>query len=113
MARPRATLGGNVHSEVRKYGPFDKKTRKEKAVEIEGEVRPALDESAGVHAFGVVDADDVLTAVTIYESRDAAEASAKRPPRGAGSEAEIVATEISVKKVARAAPAKRARSRRR
>jgi hypothetical protein len=103
--RSDATLPG-VHSEVRKYGPFDKQTRKDKAAEIEQEVRPVLDDSAGLHAFGVADANDVLTAVTVYESRDAAQAAALRLPRG-GAESEVAAAKVSVKRAARAKRAKR------
>jgi hypothetical protein len=96
---------------VRKYGPFDTQTRKEKAAEIEQEVRPLLDDSAGLHAFGVADTDDVLTVVTVYESRDAAQTSAMRQLRG-GPESEVAPVEVSVKRVARPARAKRTRRKR-
>lgn len=95
-----------MHSEVRTYGPFDKATRKAKAAEIEQEVRPLLDDSAGLHVFGVTDADDVLTVVTVYESRDAAQTSALRSPRG-GLDSEIAPVDVSVKRVARPQRAKR------
>ncbi|MDQ3822415.1 MAG: hypothetical protein M3321_04145 [Actinomycetota bacterium] len=94
-----------MFSEVRKHGPFDKKTRKEKAREIEQAVRPVLDDSAGTHVFGVADEDDVLTGVTVYERRAAAEASASRAAE-ASAEGSLAPPEVRVTKLARPAKPK-------